>query len=187
MCDGTKTESTEMTGNDSTPIGVGSTAAGESALAIGSGAQTQEQDKTFTQAEVDRIVKQRAERLAKEQYPDYEELKAKAAGAKTLEERLGSLEQELSATKAEALRSSIAARFGISTEKGKDDEPSDADLFLTGTDESTLTAQAQRLAARQADSKKQGNVAPKEGATTTTGKDDTELREFARGLFGQAD
>lgn len=176
-----------MTGTESTAIGAGAHAAGESALAIGTGTQQQEQAKTFTQAEVDRIVKQRAERLAKEQYPDYDELKAKAAGAQTLEERLGALEQELSTTRAEALRSSIAARFGISTEKGKDGEPSDADLFLTGTDESTLTAQAQRLAARQADSKKNGNVAPKEGHTTTQADEKAPLREFAKELFGRAD
>lgn len=151
------------------------------------GEQKREQGKTFTQAEVDALVKQRAERLAKQLYPDYDDLKTKAAGAKTLEERLGSLEQELSTTRAEAMRSNIAARFGISTEKGKDGEPSDADLFLTGTDEATLTAQAQRLAARQADSKKQGNVAPKEGETKTSGSGDTELREFARELFSRAE
>jgi hypothetical protein len=176
MCDGTKTESTEMT-EPVTPA-----EAVKAAEVV-----EQKQEQTFNQAEVDRIVRERAERLAKQMFPDYAELKTKAEGAKTLEDRLGSLEQELSTTKAEALRTGIAARFGISTEKGKDGEPSDADLFLTGTDEATLTAQAQRLAARQADSKKQGNVAPKEGATTTTGKGDSDLREFARELFSRAD
>jgi hypothetical protein len=149
--------------------------------------QKQEQGKSFTQAEVDAIIRDRLKQQERTKFGDYQELKTKAEGAKTLEERLGSLEQELSTTKAEALRSSIAARFGISTQKGKDGEPSDADLFLTGTDESTLTAQAQRLAARQADSKKQGNVAPKEGETKTSGSGDTELREFARELFSRAD
>lgn len=151
------------------------------------GAEQQEQGKTFTQAEVDALIAQRAERIAKQRFPDYDELKTKAAGVPTLEERLGALEKELSATKAEALRTSVAAKFGISTQKGPKGEPSDADLFLTGTDEAILTAQAERLAARQADSKKQGNVAPKEGTTTTHGKDDTELREFARDLFARAD
>lgn len=145
----------------------------------------QKQERTFTQADVDRVVKDRAERLAKQMFPDYDELKAKADGAKTLEERLGELEQELSNTKVQALRSSIAARFGISTEKGKDGEPSDADLFLTGTDESTLTTQAQRLAARQAELKKQGNVARNEGDTINTGtSEEQELRNLASNLFG---
>ena len=155
--------------------------------ATDAGEQQQEQAKTFTQAEVDALIAQRADRIARQRYPDYDELKTKAAGAQTLEERLGSLEKELSSTKAEALRSSIAAKFGVSTEKGPKGEPSDADLFLTGTDESTLTAQAQRLATRQADSKKQGNVALKEGETKTSGKGDQEMREFARSLFDRAD
>lgn len=149
--------------------------------------QKQEQGKSFTQAEVDAIIRDRLKQQERTKFGDYNELKAKADGAKTLEERLGTLEQELSTTRADALRSSIAARFGISTEKGKDGEPSDADLFLTGTDESTLTAQAQRLAARQADSKKQGNVAPKEGETKTSGAGDTASREFVRDLFNRAE
>lgn len=151
------------------------------------GEQKQQEQKSFTQAEVDAIIRDRLKQQAKNQFGDYNDLKTKAEGAKTLEERLGSLEQELSQTKAEALRTSIAARFGISTEKGPKDEPSDADLFLTGTDESTLTAQAQRLAARQADSKKNGNVAPKEGVTTRTGGEDSETREFVGSLFGSSD
>jgi hypothetical protein len=151
------------------------------------GEQKQEQGKSFTQAEVDAIIRDRLKQQERTKFGDYADLKTKAEGAKTLEERLGSLEQELSSTKADALRTSIAARFGISTEKGAKGEPSDADLFLTGTDESTLTAQAQRLAARQADSKKQGNVAPKEGDTKSIGADDGDLRAFARGLFNRAE
>lgn len=143
----------------------------------------QQQEQTFTQADVDRIVRDRLAQQAKNKFGDYEDLKTRAGAAQTLEERLGSLEQELTTTRTTALRASVAARFGISTEKGADDAPSDADLFLTGTDEATLTAQAQRLSARQAESKKAGNVARKEGGTTTTGKDDSDLREFARGLF----
>lgn len=146
-----------------------------------------QQEKLLTQAEVAEIVKDRLKQQAKNQFGDYAELKAKAEGSKTLEDRLASLESELSVTKAEALRSRIAAKFGISTEKGPQGEPSDADLFLTGSDESTLTSQAERLSARVADRKKQGNIAPKEGATTTTGKPTGDLREFAKGLFGSAD
>lgn len=147
----------------------------------------QKQEQTFTQAEVDRIVRDRLAQQAKNKFGDYEELKTKAEGARTLEERLGTLEQELTQTKTTALRASVAARFGISTEKGENDAPSDADLFLTGTDEATLTAQAQRLAGRQVESKKQGNVAPKEGGTKTTGNTDTDTREFVSSLFGGSD
>lgn len=152
----------------------------------GSEETQQKQGQTFSQADVDRIVKERIQRV-ETKYADYSDLKAKADGAKTLEERLGSVEAELNTTKAGALRASIAAEFGISTKKGAKGEPSDADLFLTGADESTLTAQAQRLAGRQADLKKQGNVAPKEGATKTTGGSETDMREFARALFNSPD
>lgn len=147
----------------------------------------QEQGKTFTQAEVDTIIRDRLKQQERTKFGDYNELRTKAEGAQSLEERLGTLETELSQTRADALRTRIAAKFGISTEKGPKDEPSDADLFLTGSDESTLTAQAQRLAGRQAESKKQGNVAPKEGATTRTGDDNSDAREFVSNLFGGSD
>lgn len=149
------------------------------------GGSTSPQEKLLSQAEVDEIVKDRLKQQAKNQFGDYAELKARADGAKTLEERLGTLETELSTTKLAALRTSIAARFGISTEKGADDAPSDADLFLTGSDEATLTAQATRLAAADADRKARGNVARREGDTRQVGKTDSDLRTFAQGLFGK--
>lgn len=150
----------------------------------------EQQGQTFTQADLDKYaskIRGEERRKASEKYADYDDVKSKAAGAKTLEDRLGTLEGELTATRQTALRTRIAAEFGISTKKGAKDEPSDADLFLTGSDESTLTAQAQRLVAREADRKKQGNVAPKEGETKNTGTDDGEERSFVRGLFGRAD
>lgn len=141
-------------------------------------ATEQQQEQTFTQADVDRIVKERITRV-EAKYADYSELKTKAEGAKTVEQKLADLEQKHAEAEARALRSDIAAKFSISAE--------DRDLFLTGADESTLTAQAKRLAAREADRKKQGNVAPKEGDTTTTGKNDSDMREFAKELFARAD
>lgn len=145
-----------------------------------------QQEQTFSQADVDRIVMERLSR-ERDKYRDYDDLKTKAEGAKTLEQRFADLENELKTTKANALRTRIAAEFGISTKSDRDGEPSDADLFLTGTDEATLTAQAQRLAAREADRKKQGNVAPKEGDTKTSGSVDADLREFARDLFNRVE
>jgi hypothetical protein len=118
------------------------------------------QDKTFTQSDVDKIVKSRAERLAKQMYPDYDDLKAKAEGAKTVEQKLVELETKHAEAEARALRSNIATKHGISAE--------DRDLFLTGSDEAALEAQAKRLAERNADQKKGGNRAPKEGRTVTT-------------------
>lgn len=139
----------------------------------------QKQERTFTQAELDRIVNDRLKQQAQNKFGDYADLKAKAEGAKTVEQKLAELEARHAEAEARALRSDVAAKHGISAE--------DRDLFLTGSDEETLTAQAKRLAEREGDRKKQGNVARKEGSTTTTGKDDTAMREFARGLFNRAD
>lgn len=139
---------------------------------------TEQQGQVITQADVDRIVKDRVARV-QAKYADYDDLKVRAEGAKTVEEKLAELEGKYSAAEARALRSDIAAQHGISAE--------DRDLFLTGTDESTLTAQAERLAAREADRKKQGNVAPKEGSTTSSGNASNDVKQFARQLFGRTD
>lgn len=137
----------------------------------------QQQEQTFTQKQLDDIVKDRLTR-ERAKFADYAELKSKAEGSKTLEERLASLEGELTTANAKALRSDIAAKHGISAE--------DRDLFLTGSDEETLTAQAERLAAREADRKKHGNVARKEGNTKTTG-DRGDEHDFVSELFGNSD
>ena len=149
-------------------------------------AESKQQEQTFTAADVEKLIKERLAQQAKNKFGDYDELKSKADGAKTLEERFAALEGQLATSEAKALRASVAAEFGISTKKGAKDEPSDAELFLTGTDEATLTAQAQRLVGREADRKKQGNVAPKEGETKFTGKATSDIKEFARGLFADA-
>lgn len=143
----------------------------------GEGEGKQEQQ-TFTQADLDKVVKDRVAR-ERAKYADYDDIKARAEGAKTVEEKLAELEGKYSAAEARALRSDIAAKHGISAE--------DRDLFLTGTDEETLTNQAKRLAEREADRKKHGNVAQNEGETKQTGKPSNDLREFTRGLFGSTD
>ncbi len=104
-------------------------------------------DKVLTQAEVDRIVAERVQR-ERSKYADYGDLKAKAAKFAELQQaqmtetertaaRLAEMEREAATARAEALRFKVAARFGIGDE--------DADLFLTGSDESTITRQAERL------------------------------------------
>ena len=131
--------------------------------------------KTFTQDEVNAL-------LAKQKRDHRSEvtaLQAKVDEGKTIEDRMAEVEKRAADAEAKALRSDIAAKHGISAE--------DRDLFLTGSDEETLTTQAKRLAEREADRKKRGNVAPKEGGTAepTAGTDD--MREFTRSLFGRAD
>lgn len=140
----------------------------------------QRQDKTFTpeqQAEVNRIVQERVQRV-EAKYSDYDDLKAKVEGAQTVEQKLADLETKYAEAEARALRSDIAAKHGISAE--------DRDLFLTGSDEAALEAQAKRLAERVADQKKNNNRAPKEGSTTAGDDKDASMREFTRNLFASA-
>ncbi len=140
--------------------------------------EQQQEAKVITQADVDRIVKERIARV-EAKYADYGDLKKAAEGAKTVEQKLADLEAKHAEAEARALRSDIATKHGISAE--------DRDLFLTGSDEATLTAQAKRLAERIADQKKNGNRAPKEGTNTNSGNTDSDARTFARNLFGGAD
>lgn len=140
-----------------------------------------EQAETFTQADVDKIVADRLKRerdATRAKYADYDDLKAKAAGAKSVEERLAQMEQRTADAEARALRSDVAARHGISAE--------DRDLFLTGTDEATLDAQAKRLAERVTERKKASNVVPGEGKNPQASTGDG-LRELTRQLFARAD
>lgn len=140
----------------------------------------QKQEQTFTQADVDKIVRDRLAQQAKNKFGDYDDLKVRAEGAKTLEERLADVESRYKEAETKALRSDIAAKFGI--------DPVDRDLFLTGSDEESLTAQATRLAERASTVKKQGNVAPNEGATKTSGDSkEQETREFLRQLHDVTD
>lgn len=132
---------------------------------------------TFTQADIDRIVADRLKRereATKAKFADYDDLKAKAEGAKTAEERMAELEKEISATKHEALKRRVQAAHGIADE--------DADLFLTGKDEESLTAQAKRLAAREDERKKKNNVSPREGNNPDPQSD--KKRDFLRALTG---
>lgn len=89
-------------------------------------------------------------------------------------DQLASAQREATQAKADALRFKIAAKFGVSDE--------DTDLFLTGSDEETLTKQAQRLTDREAERKKQGNHVPREGSKSSVTEGDG--RSVARALFG---
>lgn len=144
------------------------------------------------QAELNAIIKQRVDR-ERAKYADYDDLKTKAAEydatvqaskseAEKANDRLAALERELENTKSSALRTRVAAEFGISTKPADDGGPSDADLFLTASDEATLIKQAERLAGRVEDRKKSGNKAPLQGHTSSKTADDP-MREYARGLF----
>lgn len=137
-----------------------------------------------SQEDLDRIIRDRVKR-ERAKFGDYAELKAKAARFDEIEAASKSeLEKAIEAREAaeaardqavtEVLRYRIAMKHGISDE--------DADLFLTGTDEATLTSQAERLAERAAAGARNGTRSPREGrAAAADGT--SELRDFARELF----
>jgi hypothetical protein len=151
--------------------------------------------KTFTQEEVNKLIgTTRAEerRKVSEKYADYDDLKKAADGKKTADQLVADLQKRIEQSETKALRAQVAADFRISTKRGDNGEPSDADLFLTGTDEETLTAQAKRLSDRmaeqanaEAERKKKNPIVSKEGTSTKTGTTTEEDdREFARNFFG---
>lgn len=127
-----------------------------------------------SQEDLNRIIAARVER-AKAAFADYGDLQAKAAKLDEIEQanksevekamdRAAAAERERDAERANALRLRIAAKHGISDE--------DADLFLTGGDEQSLTKQAERLASRVAAANDQtlrnGTRVPREGRVNTT-------------------
>lgn len=147
-----------------------------------------------SQQELNAALKDRLDR-ERSKFKDYNDLKAKAAKLDEIEQanlselekangRITTAESERDTAKAESLRLRIAVTHGISLE--------DADLFLTGTDEETLTAQAKRLSDRaaeqanaEAERRKKNPVVPKEGTSTKNGTTtDDDDREFARTFFG---
>lgn len=127
---------------------------------------------TFTQADVDRIVADRLKRereTTKAKYADYEALKAQAEGAKTAEDRIAALEQEIATSKQDALRAKYSA-----------DVPERLRPLLTGTTEDELKAQRDLLVEGESERKKQGNRAPNEGKSPRVEASDerTAVREL---------
>lgn len=137
-------------------------------------AECEGEGKTFTQAEVDQLIKQRLAQQARNKFGDYNELKEKAGKSQTLEERMAAMEKSSQDAELKALRAEIAGEHGLSKE--------DRDLLLTGTDEDTIRQQAKRLSDNSATTRKRGPSAPKEGNTTKPNA--SEEREAARQLFG---
>lgn len=131
----------------------------------------------------DRVARERAK------YADYKDVKAKAARLDEIEQanqteaekaaaRLAELEAELNNTRRDSMRLKIATEHGIT-------DADDIELFLTGTDEETLTKQAKRLADRTADRQKNGNRVPAEGTTPKPGQTG-DVREFVNDLWATA-
>lgn len=100
----------------------------------------------------ERAARKEAEQRAAELQSKLDEIaRANESALERAQREAEEARAEAQAAVAEALRSRVAAAYGVGTQPGADGSPSDADLFLTGADEATLTAQAQRLAAGRVD------------------------------------
>ena len=127
--------------------------------------------------EAERTARATAEKAAAELQAKLDEIeKANLSEVERAKREAEEARAELVKAKGEALRARIQAKHGISDE--------DADLFLTGSDQATLAKQAERLASKAEDRKKNGNYVSREGRTQATGSNTDDERQFVRNLFG---
>ncbi len=156
-----------------------------------------EAGKTFTQEELNEIVKERVKR-ERDKFADYETLKqlvakadAEKEASQTEIEKLTKAVDALTANAEKSAREQLIARVA---RDHKITDQDDINLFLTGADEDTLVAQAKRLQATTeaaiANGRRGSTVVPTEGnpVTKTPGQPGEvqvgELRELAHTLFG---
>lgn len=118
------------------------------------------------------------ERRAKDNKSAADELAALKDSKKSVEQKLAELESKHAEAEARALRSDIAAKYGISAEH--------RDKFLTGSTPEALEDQAKTLAELADANKKTGNRAPKEGrpVNTNLSPKDAAKREWLQSLSG---
>jgi hypothetical protein len=127
--------------------------------------------------ESERAARAAAEKAAAELQAKLDEIeKANLSEVERAKREAQEAKAELERARSEATRARIQAKFAISDE--------DAELFLTATDEATLTKQAERLAQRAEDRKKNGNRAPLQGRTpsSVSGGKDQAKREWLRSM-----
>lgn len=127
---------------------------------------------TFTQADVDRIVRERVQR-ERAKYADYDDLKVKAGTAATLEERVAEIERNARDSESRALRAEVANAKGLTPTQAK---------RLIGTTREELEADADELLTDLAAQQQNNNVSPREGNNPSVPED--EARTTVRGLFG---
>ena len=143
------------------------------------GQEPEKPEQTFTQADVDRIVADRLKRereATRTKYADYDDLKTKAEGAKTLEDRVAEIEQAARQAEERALRAEVANAKGLTANQAK---------RLQGSTRDELEADADELLADIGAQKKQGARVPDEGRAPTTAKGSKgeAFAEFAEEFF----
>lgn len=142
------------------------------------------ESKTFDAEYVDKLRKEAAKyRTEAKANADAATRLAAIEEAKKTEEqkaadRLAAVEAKATEAERRALRFEIASEFKLS--------PEDAKALEHVPSESGMREVAERLAARDAESKRTGNRVPREGSTPSAPKDNP-LSAYARGVFGRDD
>lgn len=134
--------------------------------------------KEAVSAEVEKIaakIKSEERRKASEKFADYDELRAKAGTATTLEERVAEIEKAASAAARRAEVAEVANAKGLTPNQAK---------RLVGATREELEADADELIKDIGAQKQKNNVSPREGNNPKA--TDDPMRDFARGLFARA-
>lgn len=141
-----------------------------------------------SQDELNRVIGERVKR-ATSKFADYKDLQAKAAKLDEIENanrseadkaqaRIAELEGQLASVQAESLRLRVATEHGIT-------DADDIALFLTGTDEETLTKQAERLASRSEEAGKPRAPKPDPNQGRSSSGTASTADQFAAAIGGQ--
>src|SRR5688500_5147883 len=133
------------------------TQATETTTAPAEDAEAKTETQTFTQADVDRIVRERVQR-ERGKFADYDALKSKAGEATTLEERVAQIEKQARESESRALRSEVGIAKGLTANQAK---------RLVGETREELESDADELLKDIGAQKKAGNHVPREGHHTT--------------------
>jgi hypothetical protein len=139
------------------------------------------EDELLTSEQVNSIVKERGERIARQKYSDYDDLKEKAASVDKLKDEyenklkekdttVSDLNKQLGVAKLETDRVKIVHEFKLSDELAE---------FVTGDTAEDMRKRAEKLA----NGVKTGNIKiDKKGKPDTQ---DTESKKLVKGLFGK--
>lgn len=131
---------------------------------------------TFTQEDVDRIVKERVKRV-QDKFADYDDLKAKAEQSAELVTKLDESQGTSITERERADRAEVALEKGLTLSQAK---------RLVGSTREELTADADVLIADIGAQQQQGNYVPNEGANPPASAGGDE-RAFVRELFAKAE
>ena len=125
-------------------------------------------------------IRSEERRKVSEKYADYDDLKKRAEGATTLEDRVAEIERQAKAAEERALRAEVANAKGLTANQAK---------RLIGSTKEELEADADELLkdieARESERKKRGNRVPDEGKPPSKSGDDP-VQEFTRNLFDRS-